>query len=395
MPKKKKKIREAEIAEWKRVVLKPLYGTYTWTLVAGLILLVVYGVTGKQGPPGSFIDYALIPMSGLLAVILYMRFFLGNLAMHCTSTTVAVTVIILLNVYMAICLCSYGDVAHMMIVVFFPMIIAPIYRKKSLVYIQVAASLVILLYAEMIHIPFIRQRCHSATTVVTDQWEMHISDVSPNPGLEAFTNAIVIVLLFYVMVRFELEVMKTANILGEQGSRDSLTQLLNHEAFYEALDEQMQQFAGTKEAFSIIVADIDNFKKVNDTYGHAFGDEVIRQVGEVIRGVSNGGDICARYGGEEFSVILPGKSLRDAAQHAERIRRRFADTQFKTEDKKTLHFTLSIGVAEHNQKYRTASDFFERADKALYEAKRTGKNKVCCWRLSDENGIQNEMADDI
>lgn len=384
MPKNKKKIREAELAEWKRVVLKPLYGIYIWTLVAGLILLAVDVVTGKPGVTGFLIDDVVLPMSGFLVVILYMKFFLEKMAARYTSTTVAITVIALLNVYMTICLCSYGELSYMMVVVFFPMIIAPIYKKRNLVYIQVAVSLAILLYAELIHIPYVKQQYSYSTTVITEEWEMHIASVAEEPWIEVFANIVVITVLFYAMVRFELEVMTTTNILGEQGSRDSLTQLLNHEAFYEVLDEQMQQFAGTQGGFSVLVADIDNFKRVNDTYGHAFGDEVIRKVSEVIRGVSEATDVCARYGGEEFAVILPEKDLRDAAQHAERIRRRFADTVFLTDNKERLHFTLSIGVAEHSDRYRTASDFFERADRALYEAKRTGKNKVCCWRQSDE-----------
>ena len=378
---KKRRIRESELMEWKRVTLYPLYDIFGWTLLVQVILLFVFSPSEHMSRMEYFMAYVGIPMAGLLAVILCLKFFLNRLAGRYANTEVAVITIIFLNLYSGICLCSFGNLSYMMVVVFFPIIIAPVYKKKRLVYIQVVISFLILIYGELIHVPYFNKdnQVHGSVVEV-GEWRIGEAFTVWDYESQLVVSGVVLLLLFYAMVRFELEVMKTTNMLSEQGSRDSLTQLLNHEAFYEVLDEQMQQFEGTKEKFSIIVADIDNFKKVNDTYGHAFGDEVIRQVSEVLRKVCDRRDVCARYGGEEFSVILPGRNLRDAAEHAERIRQRFENTDFTTEGGETLHFTLSLGVAEHNQKYQTASAFFERADKALYEAKRTGKNRVCCWR---------------
>ena len=130
----------------------------------------------------------------------------------------------------------------------------------------------------------------------------------------------------------------------------------------------------------ILFFDIDKFKQVNDTYGHAFGDEVLKQVSQSIMNCRGTKDICTRYGGEEFALILPNKSLHEAVLQAERIRKEFAATEFMTEDGTTHHFSISLGVAEYDREYKTGSAFFEVADKALYEAKRSGKNKVCCSR---------------
>ena len=132
-----------------------------------------------------------------------------------------------------------------------------------------------------------------------------------------------------------------------------------------------------EKAFSVMIADIDNFKNVNDTYGHAFGDEVIRQVVVAFAEGHGSNDFCARYGGEEFAMILPKRNLIETAEIAECIRKKFEAIAFMTELGER-HFTLSIGVAEYTKSYENASTFFGEADKALYEAKKSGKNRVCC-----------------
>ena len=144
----------------------------------------------------------------------------------------------------------------------------------------------------------------------------------------------------------------------------------------------MRRYEEKKETFSVMIADIDNFKKVNDTYGHAFGDEVIRQVVVAFAEGHGNNDFSARYGGEEFAMILPKRGIEEAMGIAENIRKKFEEIAFQTELGEK-HFTLSIGVAEYTKTYENASTFFEQADKALYEAKKTGKNRVCCARSAE------------
>ena len=124
--------------------------------------------------------------------------------------------------------------------------------------------------------------------------------------------------------------------------------------------------------FSIFIADIDNFKSVNDTFGHAFGDDVICKVGELFLTYGKKDAFCARYGGEEFAMILPHD---DPVSVAEEIRKAFAAFPFETAEGER-HFTLSIGAAVYNRSHPTGSAFFEEADQALYVAKKNGKNQV-------------------
>ena len=126
------------------------------------------------------------------------------------------------------------------------------------------------------------------------------------------------------------------------------------------------------EHFSIIIADIDNFKKVNDTYGHAFGDDVIKTVGEIFVKHSPKGAFCARYGGEEFAMILPNAV---PTVTAEAIRSAFENHSFETPEGK-CNFTISLGAAIYDKVYLNSSAFFEEADNALYFAKKNGKNRV-------------------
>lgn len=355
---KNKKISEQELAEWKRVVLNPMFDIYGWSLLAELILIIIYRQPGGMTRWEYFVNFRLPLLAEALLAILCMLVFLRGIAQRLNVTAVAIVTIVFLNLYMGIYLCRFLNQPYMIVLVLLPIIVVPIYKRKELVYIQVVISFVMLMWMEFAYMPIARE----------SQTESRVEKI------------ISLVLLFYTLVRFELEIMITTNMLGEQSSIDSLTRLLNHEAFYEVLDECMRKYAVEHEPFSLIVIDIDNFKKVNDTYGHAFGDEVIKRIAEIIRDNKGTRGIGARYGGEEFAIILPGKTLHDAVIQAEGIRRTFEKTVFQTEDGMEHSFSISLGVAEHDREYRTASEFFDKADKALYEAKGNGKNRVCCSR---------------
>lgn len=355
---KSKTITEYELAEWRRVVLKPLFGIFKWLVVAEPVIFLLCPPAGGMTRLEYFLEYRILPLAAALVVILCMKLFLKKIAQHLDVTAVAIVTMTFLNVYMGIFQYLYRNQPFMIVIVLFPIVIAPIYKKKELIYLQAAISLLMLIWAEFICQPIGQQR---------------------QSGI-AVEKLISIALIFYTMIRFEKEIMITTNMLGEQSSIDSLTRLLNHEAFYAELDERMKEFAQEKEPFSLIIIDIDNFKKVNDTYGHAFGDEVLRRIAEIIKYNKGSRSVCARYGGEEFAIILPNKELNDAILQAERIRREFEKEEFQTKEGAKHHFSVSLGVAEYNREYPTASAFFEMADKALYEAKGTGKNRVCCSR---------------
>ncbi len=122
---------------------------------------------------------------------------------------------------------------------------------------------------------------------------------------------------------------------------------------------------------SLLLFDIDNFKGVNDCYGHVFGDRVLTEVASRIRQNIRETDVAGRYGGEEFMVIYPGTSLANAARISERIRRAVADQAFES----NLHVTISGGIAEYRG--QDLPELIDTADRKLYESKGAGKNRVC------------------
>lgn len=152
---------------------------------------------------------------------------------------------------------------------------------------------------------------------------------------------------------------------------DGLTTLYDHGSFQSFLHTELQKAKGDY-PLSLLMIDIDNFKSVNDTYGHQKGDEVLSKVGKAIKKHSRNMDICGRYGGEEFAVILPQASAAYAAKVAQRIR-----SKIKTLDT-GISVTVSIGVACFPIDSENAEALIRAADDALYQAKQTGKDKVVC-----------------
>jgi len=152
---------------------------------------------------------------------------------------------------------------------------------------------------------------------------------------------------------------------------DSLTGLWNHGYFQYLLGEEIRKSSLMKFYFTLLMIDIDNFKVFNDTYGHQAGDSIIREISKIFRDVSRKIDAVARYGGEEFGIILPITKKEEALILAERIRR-------AVETNPSLkNITISIGVSSFPEDGEKKEDLIAYADRALYEAKRSGKNKIC------------------
>ncbi len=158
---------------------------------------------------------------------------------------------------------------------------------------------------------------------------------------------------------------------------DELTGLPNNRAFRETIDREAARAERFKHELSLIILDVDNFKSVNDTYGHLQGDEVLRLIGTVLLEEPRAIDEPARYGGEEFVVALPETSTEGAVEMAERIRERLEEEEIPLLDGSgVLKVTASFGTATIPLSAETVRQLFSAADDALYEAKRTGKNRV-------------------
>lgn len=157
---------------------------------------------------------------------------------------------------------------------------------------------------------------------------------------------------------------------------DALTGISNKKYFWDKFNESFQVASSSGSTFSLIFFDLDNFKKLNDTYGHFAGDYVLKEVASLIEGGHlRTGDIFARFGGEEFVIILKRCNIENGLRVAERIRETIEKHDFIYEGQK-LNVTISVGVGELNSKYKTAEEFVKEVDEASYKSKKSGKNKV-------------------
>jgi two-component system, cell cycle response regulator len=159
---------------------------------------------------------------------------------------------------------------------------------------------------------------------------------------------------------------------------DGLTGLTNHRTFQQRFADLLERAARHGHRVALLLCDVDHFKKVNDTYGHPVGDEVLRRVARVLQEVPRKIDIPARYGGEEFAVLLDNVDVAQAKQVAERIRIEISRVVVDSE-KGPLSVTESIGIAAFPDDGKDRATLIERADLALYHAKHTGRNRVVTW----------------
>lgn len=156
---------------------------------------------------------------------------------------------------------------------------------------------------------------------------------------------------------------------------DGLTKLFNRRFWQEQFEREYKRSLRRDEPSTVIMLDIDHFKKVNDTYGHQAGDKVIQALAAVVGSFTRETDYAGRYGGEEFVILLTEASLEHARYVAERLRKKAESTVVRHEEH-TINFTVSIGAAEFSAHYDTALAWLEDADQALYAAKQNGRNRV-------------------
>ncbi len=178
------------------------------------------------------------------------------------------------------------------------------------------------------------------------------------------------------IIELQNELIAAREILRAKSVRDSLTGLLNHEKILLVLDEELLRAEREGNCLAVLMADLDNFKGINDTYGHLAGDAVIRSAARRLLSVTRSYDSIGRYGGEEFLVILPDCDRNSALSFAERIRSSFTCAAVETTEG-FIPATISIGVAVSCEECRwDAITLLKAADEALYKAKEEGRNRV-------------------
>ncbi|MEM1418741.1 MAG: GGDEF domain-containing protein [Myxococcota bacterium] len=157
---------------------------------------------------------------------------------------------------------------------------------------------------------------------------------------------------------------------------DGLTQLNNKRYFDEAIERELSRAKRYGSRFSLLLFDIDHFKKINDTYGHLAGDAVLRQLGTLVSQSVRRDDIVARTGGEEFAVITPEVDMAGALELAEKLLRLIRETTFEFEGTR-MAVTVSLGVVQWGPDHESPSALVAAADEKLYEAKRAGRDRIC------------------
>lgn len=184
-------------------------------------------------------------------------------------------------------------------------------------------------------------------------------------------DSVAVALLYWVTVVPGAAISANLRRVNSLALRDAVTGLTNHRYFREALRVHAAQAERYDKPLSLLMIDLDDFKKFNDRYGHPAGDTLLRELGELLARACRGGDIVSRYGGEEFSIILPETPIADALAIAERLRQNVAVRIFSRGPVR-----ISVGVATYPNHADSAESLLSLADNALYEAKWGGKNRV-------------------
>lgn len=169
--------------------------------------------------------------------------------------------------------------------------------------------------------------------------------------------------------------IKLRDSLQEQSLRDALTGLYNRRQMDISFEDAFEEAEERTAPLSVLLIDIDHFKKLNDVHGHAVGDEALKLLADLLEDMFRGSDVACRFGGEEFVVLLPGADLATAVKRAEELRER-CQSMTLFSDGKPLNFTLSVGVAALEEGMSQPDELLKRADEALYKAKNQGRNRV-------------------
>ena len=189
--------------------------------------------------------------------------------------------------------------------------------------------------------------------------------------------SILMALIVYYVVQYLVKAHNLLNRLKNESTHDYLTGLYNTRRFDLKYNDAIKDTIDKMGKVSLLIIDIDHYKSVNDTYGHMAGDAVLKELGLVLMSSSRKDDVVSRIGGEEFAIVMKNLNKEDTLTVAERIRSNIESHPFLLPDNNIINITVSVGVAVYPDTIEDIKDLKETADSKLYEAKRTGRNKVC------------------
>jgi two-component system, cell cycle response regulator len=180
-------------------------------------------------------------------------------------------------------------------------------------------------------------------------------------------------------VAVKLDLSNAHEQIREMAMVDGMTGLKNHRTFQQAFDTMLVRATRRIDPLCLILMDIDHFKQLNDTYGHPFGDEVLKRVAEILGTAARKVDLAARYGGEEFALLLEDSDGDGGQQIAERVRSEIEQLKIPNATHGDVSVTISMGLSSYPADGAEKDELITHADQALYLAKHNGRNRVCCW----------------
>lgn len=349
---------------WNRVLLNTFWMVLLVYLVSQLVVSSsIWGHRPEFTGEPYFISHALIPASMILALILILE------GIHRWKPLYSeFSIIIASHLYAMLIICSLSPEVHVKpLIMLFPLFVSMIYLKKSY---MTASSILCLLYISLLFL-------HTAYNEYTLRMEYAITALifagTSLAGFGVIGRGRELIQSLENSVKSEQD-LRIQNIIMDRLSKiDPLTDLYNHKTFHEYLGWLIEHQQSNPFPMQLAVMDIDNFKKVNDQYGHWVGDIVLKQVAGIVLQHIGTDDFAARYGGEEFVIILTAKPLKDSTEIMERILKGIAGMPVAEMEEQSV--TVSIGMHDYNGT-DSKSSTFQQADDALYEAKKTGKNKI-------------------
>lgn len=186
-------------------------------------------------------------------------------------------------------------------------------------------------------------------------------------------------------VATKIELGRAHEKIFQLATTDGLTGLANHRTFQHAFDNMLHRALRQSIPLTMVLCDLDYFKKINDTCGHPFGDSVLQEVARVLAGAIRKVDLAARYGGEEFALLLEDSDITGARKQVERVRRAISALEFHHEAG-IIKISMSFGLASFPQDAESKNELIKMADQALYHAKARGRNRSVCWCDTQQTG---------
>jgi diguanylate cyclase (GGDEF)-like protein len=361
---------EVNAARWNRRILN-VYWVVVLVSVAVESLNLLFTL---RSAIDFILSYILLPTGLLVAIV-----GLGEIVYRYTKRYVDYFMILCATLIAAVLIAVHCSMYEIWATLFLPMLVSVVYFSRPKLYFSLALSLAAYLLLNTLH-PYIREQA----TIMDVCTMIAVLVAALFTAIGIMQRGFEIAVNLKKTIEAQQELLVRHTLMEKLTKTDALTGLNNHMSYHEYLGELIRQSERYHLPLHLAVLDIDNFKKVNDTYGHRVGDLMLQYVAHTIKGVVKADDFVARYGGEEFVVVFADCTFSDALQRVEHMLATVASVEQEQLDGNRV--TVSIGLNSY-QPGTGKEVLFEGADAALYVAKRTGKNRVVVHGSVEEEGL--------